>query len=207
MKLYGNLTSPFVRKLRVLVHEKALPVEFVVIDNQAPDGPLADLNPLIKIPVLQRANGDTLFDSPVIAEYLDALTAPGLVPADGELRWQALRWQALADGMLDATVTRLLELRRPVEQQSAAAVASQERKLKESLAWIERHYPGGTYLLPERFTLADLCVGVALEYIDFRYPHDWRTPHPRLAAWLAGIAARPSFRATAPPRMDAPVPR
>jgi glutathione S-transferase len=199
MKLYGNLTSPFVRKARVLIREKALPVEFVVIDNQAPDGPLAGLNPLIKIPVLERAPGDTLFDSPVIVEYLDSLTAPALIPMSGPARFEALRWEALTDGMLEATVTRLLELRRPAAQQSAPVIASQERKLKESFAWIERYYPGGTYLMQDRFTVADLCLGVALEYIDFRFPHDWRTPYPRLAAWLTVIAARPSFVETVSP--------
>ena len=129
MKLYGSLTSPYVRKARVLIREKNLPCEFVVADAWAADSPIPPLNPLGKVPVLVLDNGEVLFDSPVIVEYLDALIPPALLAAAGEARWQMLRWEALADGILDAVVARLLESRRPAAQQSAQNIQRQEEKI------------------------------------------------------------------------------
>ncbi len=199
MKLYGSLTSPYVRKARVLIREKNLPCEFVVADAWAADSPIPPLNPLGKVPVLVLDNGEVLFDSPVIVEYLDALKPPALLAAAGEARWQMLRWQALADGILDAVVTRLLESRRPAAQQSAQNIQRQEEKITRALDYTERHLRAGPWLMSDRFTLADLAVGVALEYTDFRYPHDWRSRHVRLGSWLTGIGTRPSFVETRPP--------
>ncbi len=201
MKLYGSLTSPYVRKCRVLIKEKALPCEFVVADAGGAGGPVPALNPLGKVPVLERDNSSPLFDSPVIFEYLDSLKSPALLAAGGEERWQMLRWQALADGILDATVTRLLETRRPPEQQSARDIQKQAEKVARALAFAEQH-AGGAYLMQNKFTAADVCLGVALEYVDFRYAHDWRAQHPQLAHWLAGISARASFTETVPPGME-----
>ena len=113
-----------------------------------------------------------------------------------------LRLEALADGILDATVTRLLESRRPGPQQSPENIKRQEEKIARALTYADSLSQGGAYLLQNRFTLADLCLGVALEYVDFRYPHDWRAGHPRLARWLEGISKRPSFIETVPPGME-----
>ena len=202
MKLYGSLTSPYVRKARVLIREKNLACEFVVADAWAADSPIPALNPLGKVPVLALDNGEVLFDSPVIVEYLDAPKTPALLAVSGAARWEMLRWQALADGMLDATVSRLLESRRPAEQQSAENIRCQEEKIARSLKYTEDRLPSGPWLVSDRCTLADLVVAVALEYIDFRYPHDWRRCHPRLAQWLAGMSARPSLIETRPPGME-----
>ena len=202
MKLYGSLTSPYVRKVRILVREKNLACEFVVADAWAADSPIPALNPLGKVPALALDNGDVLFDSPVIVEYLDSLKAPALLTASGAARWEMLRWQALADGMLDATVSRLLELRRPAEQQSAENIRRQEEKIARSLKYTEDRLHSGPWLVSDRFTLADLVMAVALEYIDFRYPHDWCGRHARLASWLAGASARPSLIETRPPGME-----
>jgi len=202
MKLYGSLTSPYVRKARILIREKDLACEFVVADAWAADSPIPALNPLGKVPVLALDNGALLFDSPVIVEYLDAHKAPALLPAAGDARWEMLRWQALADGILDAVVVRLLESRRPVAQQSSDNLRRQEEKVARSLEYIARRLSNGPWLMSDRFTLADLAIGVALEYTDFRYPHDWRRRHPRLGSWLAGIGARPSFIETLPPGME-----
>lgn len=202
MKLYGSLTSPYVRKVRVILHEKKLACEFVVADAWAADSPIPALNPLGKVPVLELDDGELLFDSPVILEYLDSVKMPPLLAASGETRWQMLCWSALADGILDAVVTRLLESRRPAEQQSAENIHRQEEKVSRSLNYIERHLSGGAWLMTGRFTLADLTVAVALEYTDFRYPHDWQSRHPRLASWLAEISARPSLAETRPPGME-----
>ena len=202
MKLYGSLTSPYVRKLRVLLREKGVPCEFVQADAWAADSPVPRLNPLGKVPVLERNDGSALYDSPVIIEYLDSLKAPALLASAGEERWAMLRLQALADGILDATVTRLLESRRPSAQQSPENIKRQEEKIARALAFADSLPKGEAYLMQNRFTVADLCLGVALEYIDFRYPHDWRGKHPRLALWLAGISTRPAFAETIPPGME-----
>lgn len=202
MKLYGSLTSPYVRKARILIREKNLACEFVVADAWAADSPIPALNPLGKVPVLALDNGEVLFDSPVIVEYLDSLKAPALLPASGEARWAMLRWEALADGILDAAVIRFLELRRPVAQQSAETMKRQEEKIARSLDYTERHLGNGPWLMSDRFTIADLAMAVALEYTDFRYPHDWRSRHQRLASWHSGIGARPSFIETLPPGME-----
>lgn len=202
MKLYGSLTSPYVRKARILIREKDLPCEFVVADAWAADSPIPALNPLGKVPALVLDNNDVLFDSPVIVEYLDTLKAPALLAASGQARWDTLRWEALADGMLDAVVTRLLESRRPAAQQSADNIRRQEEKIVRSLEYTARHLGNGSWLVSDRFTLADLVMAVALEYTDFRYPHDWRGRHPRLGQWLAGVSARPSFVETRPPGME-----
>ena len=129
MKLYGSLTSPYVRKLRILLREKDIPCEFVQADAWAADSPVPRLNPLGKVPVLERNDGSALYDSPVILEYLDSLKAPALLASAGEERWAMLRLQALADGILDATVTRLLESRRPQPQQSPENIKRQEEKI------------------------------------------------------------------------------
>ncbi|OGI48422.1 MAG: hypothetical protein A3E57_08120 [Candidatus Muproteobacteria bacterium RIFCSPHIGHO2_12_FULL_60_33] len=202
MKLYGSLTSPYVRKARILIREKHLPCEFVVADAWAADSPVPALNPLGKVPVLVRDDDSVLFDSPVIVEYLDALKAPTQLPAAGEARWDMLRWEALADGLLDAVVTRLLESRRPAAQQSADNIRRQEEKITRSIEYTAQHLSQGAWLMSDRFTLADLVMAVALEYTDFRYPHDWRGRHPRLGQWLAGISARPAFVETRPPGME-----
>ena len=234
MKLYGSLTSPYVRKLRILLREKDVACEFVQADAWAADSPVPRLNPLGKVPVLEREtapgpnlvtgrtseasrasesargprldpigdNASVLYDSPVILEYIDSLKAPALLAPAGEDRWAMLRLQALADGILDATVTRLLESRRPEQQQSPGNIKRQEEKIARALAYADSVPKGGAYLMQNRFTVADLCLGVALEYVDFRYPHDWRGRHPRLALWLAGISTRPAFAETIPPGME-----
>src|SRR5688572_7176048 len=100
MKLYGSLTSPYARKVRILIAEKKIPCEFVAADPRSVDGPVQALNPLGLVPVLSRDDGSALFDSPVIVEYLDGLMGPPYIPAPSEARWTVLRWAALADGIL-----------------------------------------------------------------------------------------------------------
>lgn len=202
MKLYGSLTSPYVRKIRVMLKEKAIPCDFIVEGPADPGGHVPALNPLGKVPVLVRDNNEVLFDSPLIADYLDSLNGEPLIPRGGEERWQVLRWHALGQGVLDAVVARLMEVRRPPEKQSAEIVTRQESKIIAALKYADSAKKGPAYLVGERFSLADLALGVALEYIDFRFPHDWRSQHPRLAHWLAGISTRGSFAETVPPGME-----
>lgn len=201
MKLYGNETSPYVRKVRVLALEKGIDCPLVKADYADPASPMHALNPLGKIPVMERDDGSALYDSPVIVEYLDSQKAPALIPATGESRWQVLRMQALADGMIDATVARMLELRRPPEQQAAATVQKQETKVAHGLDWAEKEMRGKAWLVENRMTVADIALAVAIDYIDFRYPHDWRARCPVLAAWHREIRQRPSFVSTRAPEM------
>ena len=200
MKLYGSFTSPYARKLRVLIIEKQLPVEFVFANPTAADSVVPTLNPLGLVPVLVRDDGSVLFDSPVIAEYLDSLTSPALIPKAGEERWQVLRWAALADGILDVTVDRTLEARRPESQRLAATLTRHEAKIARAMDFAERELMDGPWLVANRLTLADIALATALGYVDFRYPHDWKTGHPRLAGWYAAVGARPAFVETRPPQ-------
>jgi glutathione S-transferase len=202
MKLYGTLTSPYVRKVRVLLREKGLAADFIEANPAAATSLVPTLNPLGKVPVLVRDDGEVLFDSSMIVEYLDTLAEPRLLPPEGEVRWQVQRWHAFANGLIEAVIARLLETRRPAAQQSAERIAREEQRIAHALAWAEAQPRGRAYLLEDRLTLADLVLAVALEYLDFRYPHPWRERHPRLAHWLAGLSTRPALAETQPPGME-----
>ena len=199
MKLYGSLTSPYVRKARVLLKEKNITCEFVMADAWAADSPIPAMNPLGKVPVLVRDDGSVLFDSPLIAEYLDSLKGEPLIPASGEARWEVLRWHALAQGMLDVVVVRLLESRRG-EKMTPEIIARQEGKIAAALKYADTQRKDGPYICQNRLTLADISLAIALEYTDFRYAHDWRSRHPRLAEWLKAMSLRSSFLETQPPK-------
>src|SRR3569833_1881837 len=180
MKLYGSLTSPYVRKVRTFLHEKGVAYDFIVESPSDAAGNVARLNPLGKIPVLVRNDGEALFDSPMVIEYIDSLRGAPLIPPSGETRWQAQRWHALG--------------------QDTQLIARQESKVAAALRFAAQHYSGGDYLVGASFSIADVALGVALEYIDLRYAHDWRSQYPQLAAWLRPIAQRAAFIDTAPPK-------
>lgn len=197
MKLYGSQTSPYVRKVRVVAAERAIPVDFTVEDPWQDGARLHAMNPIGKVPVLELDDGQVLFDSLLLIEYLDA-KAPGprLLPAEGDARWTALRGHALAHAIIDAAVTRLLETRRPESFQMPDRMAREETRLGRILDRAEIELGDGD---PNRPSLVELMLGVALQYLDFRHPHGWRTQRPRLAALTARLATRPSFRDTQPP--------
>ncbi len=199
MRLFGSLTSPYVRKARVLIHEKQLPVEFVVEDPWAEGSPIVAKNPLGKVPVLEIAPDQYHFESSLVVHFLDHVDGKSLTPTDPQNYWQAQWWQALGNGIIDATIQRVLETRRPVEHQLQDRMEREAQRIGRALALAEKTCRGGEYLLAHRYTLADLVLGVALQYVDFRYPHDWRSASPKLATWHAGIARRPSFEETLPP--------
>lgn len=201
MKLYGSETSPYVRKVRILIKEKDIPCEFIIEGPSDAAGHVAALNPLGKVPVLQRDGGDVLFDSPMIAEYLDSLKGDPLLPVSSEARWLTQRWHALGQGIMDAVIARMLEGRKPADKQMPEVIAKQEGKVAAALKYAESAQRGATYLVDDRFSLADIALGVALEYIDLRYAHAWRAQYPRLAQWQAGMARRASFLETLPPEM------
>lgn len=201
MQLYGTATSPYVRKVRVLLIEKGIECDFVSESPSDPAGNVASNNPLGKVPVLVLDEGRSLFDSMVILDYLDSMTGVPLCPAQGSGRWEVMRWHALAQGILDAAVARLLETRRPVEKQMAEVVTKQEIKILAALRFAGEQLPSGDqmYLSGGRFSLADIAVGVALGYLDLRFPHPWREQHRGLARWYSRIGERRSFLETVPP--------
>lgn len=198
MNLYGSLTSPYVRKVRMFLMEKGIAHQFIAEGPADAAGNVARLNPLGKVPVLVRDDGEVLFDSPMIVEYLDSLKGAPLIPPPGEARWQAQRWHALGQGIAEAVVVRLMETRRSPERQEPAVLQKQEGKVAAALTFAEAQFKGGEYLVEDRLTVADIALAAALAYVDFRYAHDWRGPHPRLAQWFAQFSRRPSFAETAP---------
>lgn len=197
MKLYGSLTSPYVRKVRVFLMEKGINLEFLIEGPADATGSVARLNPLGKVPVLVRDDGEVLFDSPMIIDYLDGISGTPLIPS-GQARWEAQRWHALGQGICDAVVARLMEIRRTPERQDPQLIRRQEDKVAAALAFAESHIADNEYLVGNRFTVADIAMGVALGYVDLRYAHEWREAHPRTATWFAGFSRRPSFIETAP---------
>ncbi len=204
MKLFGSPTSPYVRKARVLIEEKALPVEFVIEDPWAENSPILDKNPLSKVPVLEIAPNDFLFESVLIVHFLDHVDGRSFTPRDPVGYWEAQRWQSLGNGIIDAAIQRIFETRRPPEHQLRDKMAREEGRVQRAIALGESSFKGGEFLVGSRFSLADLIMGVALQYVDFRYPHDWRATSPKLKAWHAGIVTRPSFVKTQPPDFTPP---
>ncbi len=201
MKLYGSLTSPFVRKVRMVLLEKGLAHDLVVEGPADAAGNVARLNPLRAIPVLERDDGEVFFDSPMICEYLDSLNdRPRLYPASGEARWQALRWHALGQGMMEATVARFVELRKPAEKQDAANVVKHEARIAAAIAFAAERVPASGFIAGNSIGIADITLATALGYIDLRHAHDWRGQHPQLANWFAAISQRPSFVDTQAPK-------
>lgn len=205
MKLYGSLTSPYVRKVRVLIKEKTLPIELVVDDPWSEHSRIPAMNPLGKVPTLLLDDGEAIYDSALLIGWLDFRFQCGIVPSEQKGYWDCMKWHALANGIVDATIARMLELRRPREKQMKQVMAWEQARVTRSLAQIESRMTGGAYLVGPAFTLADIALGVALQYIDFRDPSNWRASHPRLTRWHAGIVARASFRDTLPPGFTAPV--
>jgi len=200
MKLYGSTTSPYVRKARVLIHEKNMPVEFVVEDPWADDSPIIIKNPLSKVPALEIGPDSYMFESPLVVHYLDHTDGKSFTPRDPAGYWQSQWWQSLGQGIIDAGISRVFETRRPEEKQMPEKMAREEQRINRAIDLAENTMKeNAEFLLGNRFGLADIVMGVAMQYTDFRYPHDWRSRAPKLAKWLAGVAARPSFEETLPP--------
>lgn len=205
MKLFGSPASPYVRKARVLAKEKNLDVEFVVDDPWAEDTTLPTRNPFGKVPVLEIGPNNHLFESALVVHYLDQVDGRSMTPRDPAGYWQTQWWLALGQGLLDATIARLLETRRPEDKQMPEKMAREEARIQRALALAESAFKGSEFLVGNRCSLADIAMAVALQYIDFRYPHDWRSSAPKLARWHLAICARPSMMETMPPNFAPPV--
>jgi glutathione S-transferase len=200
MKLIGSLTSPYVRKARVVLAEKKIEYAFEIDNPWDEDSRVADANPLGKVPVLVLEDASTLFDSRVIVEFVDSVSPISrLIPANNREKIEVKRWEALADGVLDAAVTVVLERRRPAKQKSEPTIKRQMDKIERGLAVMSRDLGDKPWCTGNAFTLADIACGVALGYLDFRHgPIDWRVLHQNLAKLAAKLAERPSFADTVP---------
>lgn len=201
MKLIASLTSPFARKIRVLLLEKDIPCELVVDIPWNADTQVPHYNPLGKVPVLLTDGGRAIYDSPIIAEYLDTIvSAPLFLPEDRRRAIEVKQLEALADGVIDACVAIFLERKRPPERQDMEWIDRQQGKIEHGLQALENSLKGSRYLLGDQLTLGDIATACALGYLDFRFPDiDWRSEHPRLLAYAEQLFARPSFVKTRPP--------
>lgn len=199
IKLIASTTSPFARKVRIVLAEKSIPCDFIVDIPWNADTEVPKFNPLGKVPVLVREGGDALFDSRVIVEYLEQLKPwPMLIPADAEDMIAVKKWEALADGISDAAATIFLERKRPVQQQSPDWIARQQAKISNGLASMNTGI-AGPYATGDAFTLADIAVGSSLGYLDLRFPDiDWRGDYPALKALDALLSVRESFKGSKP---------
>jgi glutathione S-transferase len=199
MKLHWSPRSPFVRKVMIVAHETGLVDKLTLVRTIAaatrPHAELMHDNPLSKIPTLVLDDGRPLYDSPVICEYLDQLHGGAkLFPAETQARFDALRRQALGDGLLDLLI--LLRDERMRQHSSEVHLASYAARRKATLAAMNAE---ADQLSATPYTIGHIGVGCALGYLDFRFASEgWRQDHPQLAGWYADFSARPSVRNTEP---------
>jgi glutathione S-transferase len=203
MKLIGALTSPYVRKVRVVLAEKKLDYQFELEDVWAEDSILKS-NPLGKVPCLVLEGGEAVFDSRVIVEYVDTRSPVSrLIPEAGRERTEVRTWEALADGALDAAILARLEAHwagRSDEQRSEAWIDRQMGRVHSALVAMSTGLADKPWCAGIHMSLADIAVGCALGYLDFRFPQiEWRRAHPNLARLAEKLAQRQSFIDTLPP--------
>ena len=197
MKLSYSPTSPYARKVRAVAHLKGIAdrIELVAVDTWKLPESLFAANPLGKIPCLTRDDGTSLYDSPVICEYLDQLTPTPRLFLEGEPKWSALRLQALADGIMDAAVERFVEAHRPPEKQMIEWSRRQANSIARSLDHLEAS--AGEFAVDSIGTVSLAC---ALGYLDLRFPADpWRSGRPALTAWFETCSKKEWMVATKPP--------
>jgi len=198
LQLHWSPKSPFVRKVMVCIHELGLNIEVEKIRSVAamlkPNAALMQDNPLSKIPTLRIDDGSTLFDSVVICEYLNECANGQLFPASGPDKWQALRWHALGNGLLDALI--LWRNEREREHPLQPLMNAFDVKTKAALAQLEAEVK---VLAAAPLSIGTVTVGCALGYLDYRFEDlGWRDHAPALAAWFAEWRQRPSFVLTEP---------
>lgn len=200
MKLVTSLTSPYGRKVRVVLAEKKIPFQLQVENPWAPDSVVSTYNPLGKVPVLVLEGGVSVFDSRVIVEYLDhASPVSNLIPTEHKSRMAVRGIEALSDGVTDAAVALFLERKRPADKQSADWLVLQEKTLFRGLEALAEALGENTWFLGNGMNLADIACGCTLGYLDLRFPEiDWRTAHPNLARLHDKLMTRASFKDTVP---------
>ncbi|MBL8524091.1 MAG: glutathione S-transferase N-terminal domain-containing protein [Betaproteobacteria bacterium] len=200
MKLIASYTSPYARKVRIVMAEKRIECDFVAENVWSADTRVGDFNPLGKVPVLLLDDGLAIYDSRVIAEYLDGVTPVArLLPDGGRDRVQVKRWEALGDGITDAGIAVFLEKKRPAEQQSADWIARQLGKVNAGIAAAARELGDRDFCHGLSLTLGDISLACALLWLEFRLPDiKWREQHPNLRAWIEKMEARQSLADTVP---------
>jgi glutathione S-transferase len=201
MKLLYSVTSPYARKVRIVAAEKKLELDVVTSDPWVENPELLAANPLGKVPALITDDGGSLFDSRVIVEYLDGLSpVHRLIPDNSRDRIAVKRWEALADGLLDAALTARLESMRPDQNESSAKqIARQREKIDVALKEMQRGIDQAEFCVGNSLTLADIAAGCALGYLNLRFPDiDWSTRYPALARIYKKLALRASFKDTEP---------
>jgi glutathione S-transferase len=199
MKLLGTDGSPYVRKVRVAIAEKGVTCDYVNASPRDPDSGVSAANPLSKIPTLLLDDGTAIYDSSVIAEYVDGLApAPKLIPDTFAERIAVRTWEALGNGLLDATVNIMHDRRLPATQQRGAEyVTRQMEKIEAALAFIDKTLAGTDFVHGEKYSLGDVVCGTALGYLDRQLPDfDWRGRYANVKRYSAKLAARPSFATT-----------
>ena len=198
LKLHWSPKSPYVRKVMICAHELGVVDRLELVRSVAamlkPNARLMEDNPLSKIPTLVLDDGFTLFDSVVICEYLDDLAQGSLFPKQGADKWQALRWHALGDGLLDALILWRNEREREVPLHTL--MEAFELKARAALKLLDDEAQA---LAETNFSIGHVTIGCALGYLDYRFDAlGWRGIAPRLAEWHADIVRRPSFQSTEP---------
>ena len=199
MKLLGTDTSPYVRKVRLVLLEKNIPHEYLIAPPREPSSQVARVNPLGRIPALILDDETCVYDSPVIAEYADTLNdAPILIPRSNALeRMRVKRWEALADGIMDSAVVLRTENIRPKEKQEPDNINRHNDAITRALDHAAEQLGQNEYCEGASITLADLAMVSALIYLNLRQAErDWRGTHTNLAAWFARVSERASVRAT-----------
>jgi glutathione S-transferase len=198
MKLLGTNTSPYVRKVRLVLLEKNIPHTYVVDAPNDPGSQVSRVNPLGRIPALILDDETCVYDSPVIAEYVDTLNdTPKLIPRHDVLgRMRVKRWEALADGIMDSAIVVRNERIRPAEKQEAGNITQHSAAINRALAHAAVQLGQQDWCEGTALTLADLALASALVYLDLRLPElGWRAQHSNLATWFARMSARPSLLA------------
>ena len=200
MKLLYTLNSPYARKVRIVALEKHIGLELQEVVLADPDCIVKNYNPLGKVPVLILDDGDSLYDSKVIVEYLDN-HAPGthLIATDNTNKIATRRWEALADGICDAAVSAMLEQRKAPEKQSSANIEKQLEKVTRGLEVLNMDIAKKKWCVNEKFGLADIALGCMLGYVDLRFKQlNWQDNYANLAKHYSILVKRPSFKETMP---------
>ncbi len=202
MKLILTLTSPFARKVRIVMAEKKIEYEAQIENPWEPDTRVTEFNPLGKVPVLVLDDGSTVFDSAVIVEYLDMVSpVHRLIPESVRQRIQVRRWEALADGVSEAAAAMFLENKRPETQRSPDWIALQRRAVDLGLKAFADGIGDKTWCTGDAYNLSDIAVGCALGYLDLRFPeYEWRRSYPALACLSDKLSQRQAFIDTMPPK-------
>jgi len=201
MKLLYTVNSPYARKVRIVAAEKHIDVQLQEVVLSAPDCPVKDYNPLGKVPVLILSDGDSLYDSRVIAEYFDNRTPLAhLIPKDNGAKSAVRRWEALADGVCDAAVAVMLEQRKPEQMQDAAFIVKQMDKVTRGLTVLNDDLGQNKWCVDDSFSLADIAVGCTLGYLTLRFSQviNLAQDYANLERLQTALLQRPSFKDTLP---------